>query len=119
MSISVVIVDDHEGFRVTARRLLSREGFDILGEASNASSALSAVRDLRPDLLLVDVVMPGMDGFALVERLAQTFGDDPKAILISSRAVSRSRLRKSPALGFINKADLTGARVADLVDGTK
>ncbi len=114
-----MIVDDHEGFRVMARRLLSREGFDILGEASNASSALSAVRDLRPDLLLVDVVMPGMDGFALVERLAQTFGDDPKAILISSRAVSRSRLRKSPALGFISKADLTGARVADLLDGTK
>lgn len=102
-----------------ARRLLSREGFDILGEASNASSALSAVRELRPDVLLVDVVMPGMDGLALVERLTQTFGEAPKAILISSRVVSRSRLSKSPALGFINKADLTGARVADLLEGAK
>ncbi len=119
MSISIVIVDDHEGFRATARRLLSCEGFAVLGEASNASAALSAVRDLRPDLLLVDVVMPGMDGFALVERLSQMFGEDPKAILISSRAVSRSRLRNSPALGFINKADLTGAKVAELWDGTK
>ena len=117
----MVIVDDHEDFRTQARTLLSREGFHVLGEASGAPAALAAVRELRPDLVLVDVLMPSIDGFALVERLVQAFGDDPKAILISSRPAStfRARLNDSSALGFINKADLKGATVAELLAGMK
>jgi DNA-binding NarL/FixJ family response regulator len=112
----VVIVDDHAVFRATARQLLSAEGFDVVGEAADAYSAVETVSRLRPEVLLLDVMLPGSDGFAVVEMLAVA-GVLPQTVLISSRPAStfRGRLAMTPVRGFLNKADLSGAALEALL----
>ena len=70
MAWSVLIVDDHAGFRSSARALLEADGFDVLGEAADGESAVEQARRLRPQVVLLDVQLPGMDGFAVAESLA-------------------------------------------------
>jgi len=110
MAPSVLIVDDHVPFRERARALLEDDGFRVIGEAGDGETALQSTRRLRPEVVLLDVQLPGIDGFAVAERLAA--GPHPPAVvLISSRGAGayRRRLRDSPARGFIAKAELTGA----------
>jgi CheY-like chemotaxis protein len=80
----VLIVDDHAAFRSLARRLLVAGGLQVVGEA--ADGALAGVRDLAPDVVLLDVQLPDLDGFAVAEALA---GEPaaPVFVLISSRAM--------------------------------
>jgi DNA-binding NarL/FixJ family response regulator len=116
MAATVLIVDDHLPFRVLARRLLEAEGYEVVGEAEDGSSALAAAARLRPRVVLLDVQLPGLDGFAVTERLAAG-ADPPAVVLISSRdaSVYRRRLARSPARGFIAKSELSAAAFAALV----
>jgi DNA-binding NarL/FixJ family response regulator len=116
MARTVLIVDDHAPFRAVARALLQLEGFEVVGEAADARSALDAVGQLRPNVVLLDVQLPDLDGFEVARRLAQA-GDPPAIVLVSSRDRSayRRRLADSPARGFLAKGDLSGAAVAALV----
>ncbi len=109
MPPTVLIVDDHAGFRGFARRLLEAGGFTVVGEAGDGASALAAVEALRPELVLLDVVLPDTDGFAVAEQLAEN-GDGPVVVLTSSREAADfgGRLERSPARGFIHKDDLSG-----------
>ena len=113
MGRSVLIVDDHADFRAFARALLTADGFDVVGEAPDGASALAAARSLKPALVLLDVQLPDIDGFAVCEQLA---GDEgaPAVVLTSSRDASsyRRRLGASSARGFIAKAELTGRGLA-------
>jgi DNA-binding NarL/FixJ family response regulator len=113
---SVLIVDDHGGFRSRARLLLESGGFKVLGEASDGASAIQAACQLRPQLVLLDVQLPDMDGFAVACELA-CFPNPPDVILISSRDASdyRDRLIATSARGFIAKADLTVAAIGSLL----
>ena len=70
MSRTVLIVDDHDGFRAGARALLEADGFEVVGEAADGAAALEEVRRLRPEVVLLDVQLPGIDGFEVAERLA-------------------------------------------------
>ena len=110
---TVLIVDDHADFRVFARALLEAGGFDVVGEAGDGASALTAARALKPALVLLDVQLPDIDGFAVCEQLS---GDDdaPVIVLTSSRDASsyRRRLGESSARGFIAKAELSGRGLA-------
>ena len=63
MALSVLIVDDHPSFRSSARMLLESEGYRVVGEADDGETAIAAVRDLAPDVVLLDVQLPGIDGF--------------------------------------------------------
>jgi CheY-like chemotaxis protein len=112
---TVLIVDDHADFRAFARALLESGGFEVVGEAADGASALSAVRALKPALVLLDVQLPDIDGFAVCEQLA---GDEtpPAVVLTSSRGASsyRRRLGGSSARGFIAKAELTAPALATL-----
>jgi DNA-binding NarL/FixJ family response regulator len=112
---TVLIVDDHAGFRSFARALFEAEGFDVLGEAADGASALGLAQQLAPELVLLDVALPDMDGFAVCDALLRD-GAGPAVILTSSRDVSsyRRRLAKSPARGFIPKSELSGAALAAL-----
>jgi DNA-binding NarL/FixJ family response regulator len=116
MRPTVVIVDDHAGFRSSARALLEAEGFDVVGEADDGASALAAVDLLRPRVVLLDIQLPDIDGFEVAERLAGA-GDPPVVVLISTRAISayRRRLARSPARGFISKSELSGNALSALV----
>jgi DNA-binding NarL/FixJ family response regulator len=108
--MKLLIVDDHEGFRTFARRLLASDGFDVTGDVEDGESALNAVTAQQPDVVLLDVQLPGIDGFEVAARLARA-PDPPRVVLTSSRQASDygSRLTEAPASGFIPKQDLSGA----------
>jgi DNA-binding NarL/FixJ family response regulator len=109
MRLTVLIVDDHPGFRAFARALLEAEGLDVVGEAEDAASALAAASQLRPQVVVLDIQLPGLDGFEVAERLAQ-MADPPAVVLVSTRDPStyRRRLAASPVRGFIPKNELSG-----------
>jgi DNA-binding NarL/FixJ family response regulator len=113
---TVLIVDDHAGFRSLARRLLAAEGFDVVGEAGSGFMAIESVRRLRPEIVLLDIQLPDLDGFEVARRLAEE-RLDTATVLISTRdsTVYRRRLKSSPAVGFIPKGKLSGAALAELV----
>ena len=77
MARTVLIVDDHPSFRASARRMLEADGYDVVGEAADGTSAIDAARALRPDLVLLDVRLPDFDGFKVAERLAAPLGGNP------------------------------------------
>ena len=112
----MVIVDDHPGFRSSARALLEAAGFAVVGEAGDGVSALAAVDRLRPNVVLLDIQLPDIDGFAVAERLARA-GDPPAVVLVSTRDISsyRRRLATSPVRGFILKSELSGSALSALV----
>ena len=114
---SVLIVDDHGGFRASARALLEAEGFEVIGEAADGAEALVAAASLRPNVVLLDIQLPGRDGFAVAEDLAGG-PEPPVVVLISSRdaAVYASRLAHSTARGFLSKSRLSGATLSALVE---
>jgi DNA-binding NarL/FixJ family response regulator len=118
VAATVLIVDDHAGFRSFARALLEAEGFDVVGEAADGASALAAARALAPELVLLDVALPDMDGFAVCDALLED-GAGPAVVLTSSRDVSsyRRRLKRSRARGFIPKSELSGPALSALADG--
>ena len=118
MGRTVLIVDDHHGFRGFAARLMRAGGFEVIGEAKDGSSALMAARRLQPELVLLDVLLPDISGFAVAEELA---GDSsgPQIVLVSSRSASElgAALEESRADGFIAKSELTVEAVVALADG--
>ncbi|HEY7282929.1 MAG TPA: response regulator transcription factor [Actinomycetota bacterium] len=113
---TVLIVDDHEGFRLAARALLEAAGFDVVGEAATGGEALHAVPGLRPDIVLLDIQLQGIDGFDVADRLAES-AEAPAVVLISSRDANAygPRLARTPARGFIPKSRLSGETLAALV----
>ena len=113
---TVLIVDDHDGFRESARALLEAEGFSVVGAVADGDAALAAVERLRPQVVLLDVQLPGLDGFGVAERLAAT-PQRPSVVLVSSReaATYGPRLQAARVRGFIPKAELTGDALRKLV----
>jgi CheY-like chemotaxis protein len=94
MAWTVLIVDDHAGFRGFARRLLEADGFTVVGEAGDGISALAAADDQRPEIVLLDVVLPDIDGFAVADRLAEK--GQHRCRVLTSAGGGRLR-RASPA----------------------
>jgi DNA-binding NarL/FixJ family response regulator len=115
--VRILIVDDHPSFRRCARALLEADGFAVVGEAEDGEGALSAIDSLRPDVVLLDVQLPDMDGFAVLEQLDTDDRNDPQVVLVSSREASDydGLVGASGARGFISKAELTGAAVRVLL----
>jgi DNA-binding NarL/FixJ family response regulator len=114
--MTVLIVDDHPSFRASARTLLEAEGYEIVGEAENGAAALQAVKELKPDLVLLDVQLPDMDGFQVADQLRR-LADPPAVVLTSSRdSADYGRcIQVCGACGFVPKAELSGAAIAALL----
>ncbi len=95
---TVLIVDDHAAFRQATTALLEAEGFRVVGEAANGEEAIRAVALLRPEVVLLDIQLPRLDGLEVAERLAAR-SDPPAIVLISSRSAASYglRLQRSPA----------------------
>jgi DNA-binding NarL/FixJ family response regulator len=114
--VTVLIVDDHPSFRASARTLLEAEGYEIVGEAENGLEAVKAAERLHPDLVLLDVQLPDIDGFEVAGRLCKL--EDPPAVVLTS---SRDGADYGPCInwcgarGFVPKADLSGAAIAALL----
>jgi DNA-binding NarL/FixJ family response regulator len=118
MRCSVLIVDDHSGFRSSARTLLTTSGYDVVGEACDGESAVRAAVSLRPELVVLDIQLPDITGFEVAHRLCEG-PDPPTVILVSSRDASDygSRIARSGARGFIPKDELSGDTLDALLAG--
>jgi DNA-binding NarL/FixJ family response regulator len=112
----VLLVDDHDGFRTSARILLEAEGFIVVAEADDGTSAVAAAAATSPDLVLLDIQLPDMDGFEVVRRLTAA-GIGAHVVLIASRdeEAYADRLARSPADGFVSKADLSRVAIDAIV----
>jgi DNA-binding NarL/FixJ family response regulator len=113
--MTVLVVDDHATFRASVRRLLELDGFRVVAEAPDARTALQLVRELEPELVLLDVGLPDRSGFDVARELA---GGRTRVVLISSRAQADlgGRVRESGALGFISKERLSREAILTLLD---
>jgi DNA-binding NarL/FixJ family response regulator len=113
----VLIVDDHASFRSCSRGLLESEGFDVVGEAADGESAVALAGELQPELVLLDIQLPDIDGFTVAERM---LAHDPQLqiVLVSSRDRSSygPLIEKSGASGFLSKGDVSGVELERLLD---
>jgi DNA-binding NarL/FixJ family response regulator len=116
MAITVLIVDDHPSFRASARMLLEAEGFEVVGEAPDGLTAIEAVHELQPQMVLLDVQLPDIDGFEVAARITAN-GSGPAVVLTSSRDVDDlGPLGESDQVrGFIPKSELSGAALEALL----
>jgi PAS domain S-box-containing protein len=113
---SVLIVDDDAEFRTRAVRLLESRGYKVVGQASDAASAVDAAVSLRPSAMLVDVNLPDRDGYWVAEALKEG-GIRPRILLTSSEAldVSSSRLDSCGAVAFVPKTELATIELTGLL----
>jgi len=120
MRPTVLIVDDHAGFVAEARQLLEADGFEVVGEAADGQAAIELAAGEEPDLVLVDVGLPDMDGFALAHRIVVA-APRSRIIMISSRDQSTygSRVEDAPAIGFLRKDVISGFAVWRLLGTTE
>jgi two-component system response regulator FimZ (fimbrial Z protein) len=113
---TILIVDDHATFRTTARALLEADGYDVIGEAPDGSAGIVAAGKLHPDVVLLDVRLPDLDGFDVAERLTRS-GSGPAVIVTSSSddPLYPGRAAGCGARGFIAKHDVCGAALDKLL----
>jgi len=110
---TLVIVDDHAGFRSSARELLELDAFEVVGEAGDGASGVAAARRLTPDVVLLDLQLPDTTGFAVAQEIAGDF-----AVVITSTHDDEdigAMARRSGACGFVSKSELSGAAIEQLL----
>ena len=115
--MKVLIVDDHPSFRASARRMLEAEGFEVVAEAGSGAEALEAATTWSPELVLLDVHLPDIQGFDVADRLTVN-GRAPMVILTSSHDASDfgPLVERSGAGGFIPKSELSGEALRRILD---
>jgi DNA-binding NarL/FixJ family response regulator len=110
MDMTTLIVDDHAGFRRSARVLLEMDGFRVTGEAADGAAAIRSAEALNPELVLLDVQLPDTDGFDVARTI---LARDPgtRIVMVSSRDESDygDSVVSSGVIGFVPKAELSGA----------
>ncbi|HEV2809269.1 MAG TPA: response regulator [Acidimicrobiales bacterium] len=121
MTLTAVIVDDHGGFRAMACQMLEDAGFEVVGEAFDGAGAVEKVAALQPDLVLLDVQLPDIDGFTVAADLSRT---SPGAVVVLTSVrnaddYGQARVAATPIRRFIAKAELSGATLAELAAGTQ
>ena len=119
-ALGVLMVDDSWLFLEAARDRLEREGLRVVGVAATSAEALRRAEELRPDVVLVDVMLGGESGFELARRLAARHRDGgPAVILISTHSAAdfAGPIADSPAAGFLPKRELSAEAIRRIVDG--
>lgn len=99
MTKRILIVDDTIFMRVKLKSLLEKWGYEVLGEAVNGLDAVEKFTELRPDVVLMDITMPEMDGIAALKEIKKI---DPKAVVVMVSAMGQER--------SVKEAVLAGAR---------
>jgi two-component system nitrate/nitrite response regulator NarL len=120
VTLRCLIVDDSEVFLASALRLLSAQGLEVVGRASDGAGALRLARKLQPDVVLVDVQLGGEDGLEVAGQLAAT-AQAPRVILISSHSQDElaELIAESPAIGFLPKSALNARSIARLASAPR
>ena len=111
-----LIVDDNANFLRVAAGLLERQGRAVVGVASNGADALTRARELRPDVVLLDIALGAESGFDVARRLAAADPDGAKVVLISTHAEAdfAELIDATPAAGFVPKAELSASAIERL-----
>jgi CheY-like chemotaxis protein len=112
----VLIIDDNSDFRTAARQLLERHGFVVVAEAETGNGGIAKAKAHHPDLVLLDVQLPDVDGFEVAERLSQL--EPPVDVILTSSldgADFGALVMRSSALGFVAKAELSGSAIEALL----
>jgi CheY-like chemotaxis protein len=119
--IRCLIVDDNANFLEAASNLLQREGVTVAGVASSIADALGQAQQLRPDVILVDIVLGRESGFDLARRIAETDTGGTAVILISTHAEAdfADLIEEAPAAGFVPKSQLSAGTIQRLLDATE
>jgi DNA-binding NarL/FixJ family response regulator len=120
MALRVFIVDDNESFLDAARLLLEREGLSVVGVGSNAAESLRRAEQLRPDLVLVDIMLAEESGCELARRLVEHHDSGgPAVILVSTHAEDdvADLIAETPAIGFLPKSELSADAIRRILDG--
>jgi DNA-binding NarL/FixJ family response regulator len=104
----VLVVDDHPSFRRVVGRLLVAGGYEVVGSVDDGARAIDEAVRLRPDIVLLDVLLPDIDGFEVARRLS-VIESPPVVVLVSSRGRSEliDRIERAPVRGFLSKSELT------------
>jgi len=118
MPVRVLIVDDQEPFRSAARMVVEMsDGFEVVGEAESGEEGVELAAELQPDLVLMDVYLPGIDGMEATRRI--TSADDPPRVLVMSTHESVEFAQAALAAGaiaFIPKSQFGMDELADAWD---
>lgn len=117
MALRCLIVDDNASFLEAATDLLGRQGVVVAGVASSGDEAVERVRELRPDVALVDITLGAESGFDVARRLADLGFVDLKVILISTHAQAdfAELIDGTPVVGFVSKVGLSAQAIEQLV----
>ena len=83
MSAKVLVVDDAAFMRMMIKAILTKNGYDVVGEAENGADAVAKYRELTPDLVTLDITMPEMDGLAALKEI-RSFDSNAKIIMCSA-----------------------------------
>jgi DNA-binding NarL/FixJ family response regulator len=120
MPLRCLIVDDNANFLEAAANLLQREGMTVAGVASSVADALRQARELRPDVILVDIMLGPESGFDLARQLADTDSEGPAVILISTHAEAdfADLIAEAPAAGFMPKSQLSAGTIQRLLEAS-
>jgi CheY-like chemotaxis protein len=118
VALRVVIVDDDRRFRALARRMLVADGAEVVADVENGTDALAGMAAWRPDVVLLDIGLPDIDGVEVARRL-RSAPDAPAIVLISTRDVEYGALAATGvAAGYLPKDELSLAAVLVLVGPT-
>ncbi len=112
---TVVIVDDSDVYRACVRALLESEGFEVVAEAGDGSSAVPLILGFSPSLVVLDIMLPDISGFVVADRLASAGYAGP-VVLVSSRLTPRSAVEAAPVAGFVAKEAVSGEALRRFVD---
>jgi DNA-binding NarL/FixJ family response regulator len=114
IATTVMLVDDHASFRAAARWLLETEGYCVVAEATTGESALEQIAAADPELVLLDIGLPGVDGFQVARAICALLSR-ARVVLTSSREladIGADRIAACGAVGFVHKAALSRAALA-------
>jgi DNA-binding NarL/FixJ family response regulator len=112
-----LIVDDNASFLDAATNVLERDGVTVVAVASASAEALRQVRELRPDVVLVDVMLGSESGVDLARQLADVHPAVPAVILVSSNSEAdvAAVIVDAPAAGFVPKSELSASAILRLL----
>jgi DNA-binding NarL/FixJ family response regulator len=116
MAVRVLIVDDQEPFRQAARVVVElTDGFEVAGEAETGEDAVERARELGPDLVLMDVNLPGIDGMEATRRILEDSGDGVVVLMLSTYEAEEyaPRAAEVGAAAYIPKSEFEPDRLAD------